>query len=110
MVSLDNIQGFILNMPNTSLKKEENESSWLSIFSLPFNFIMSRRHWISIIKNQEDGQFYNLDSKLSSPQLIGDSTRLIDFLLSRVNEGCELFIVIPKNQTPEDQVLTEKSE
>jgi len=53
---LDNIEGFILNVP-TEYK--------LGFVLLP----LKRRHWIALKKIH--GAFYNLDSKLDSPQLIG---------------------------------------
>lgn len=53
---LDNIEGFILNVP-TEYK--------LGFVLLP----LKRRHWIALKKIR--GAFYNLDSKLDSPQLIG---------------------------------------
>lgn len=53
---LDNIEGFILNVP-TEYK--------LGFVLLP----LKRRHWIALKKIH--GAFYNLDSKLDTPQLIG---------------------------------------
>lgn len=61
------IVGFILNVP-TEYK--------LGFVTLP----VRRRHWISVRKIS-DRNWWNLDSKLSTPQLIGDvSPREIDFL------------------------------
>ena len=110
MFSFDNIVGFILNIPNPSLKKDDDDSGFISsIFSLPFSLILSKRHWISIIMNPEDHLFYNLDSKLTSPLKIGDKSKLVEYLLIRVNDGCELFIVTPKSNT-DDQTQTKQDE
>ena len=58
---LDNIEGFILNVP---------AEYKLGFILLP----LKRRHWIALRKIH--GTFYNLDSKLDSPQLIGKVGRL----------------------------------
>lgn len=55
-LDLSNICGFILNVPSDYK---------LGFVMLP----LRRRHWITI--RQIQGNFYNLDSKLDSPQLIG---------------------------------------
>lgn len=60
---LDNIEGFILNVP-TEYK--------LGFVLLP----LKRRHWIALKKIH--GAFYNLDSKLDTPQLIGKVVKLYD--------------------------------
>lgn len=55
-LDLANICGFILNVPS----------------DYKFGFVMlplRRRHWVAI--RQIQGNFYNLDSKLDTPQLIG---------------------------------------
>lgn len=55
-LNLDNILGFILNVP--------------SDYKLGFVLLpLRRRHWVTI--RQVHGTYYNLDSKLESPQLIG---------------------------------------
>lgn len=53
---LENIFGFILNVPSEYK---------LSFVTLP----LRRRHWVAI--REINGQYYNLDSKLDVPQLIG---------------------------------------
>lgn len=55
-LDLSNICGFILNVPSDYK---------LGFVMLP----LRRRHWITI--RQIHGNFYNLDSKLDAPQLIG---------------------------------------
>jgi josephin len=112
MFTFDNIVGFILNIPNPSLKKDNNESPGFisNLFSFPYNLILPKRHWISIVMNPEDHMYYDLDSKLSSPMKIGDKSKLIEYLLTQVNEGCELFIVTPKsNASNDDQQETEQT-
>lgn len=62
---LDNIEGFILNVPH----------------EYKFGFVLlpvKRRHWIALKKI--NGAFYNLDSKLDSPQLIGKVNTDISFV------------------------------
>jgi len=55
-LNLDNILGFILNVP--------------SDYKLGFVLLpLRRRHWVTI--RQVHGTYYNLDSKLEFPQLIG---------------------------------------
>lgn len=56
LFDLANICGFILNVPSDYK---------LGFVMLP----LRRRHWITI--RQIQGNFYNLDSKLDTPQLIG---------------------------------------
>lgn len=55
-LDLNNVFGFILNVP-TDYR--------LGFVLLP----IKRRHWVAI--REINGFFYNLDSKLDSPQLIG---------------------------------------
>jgi hypothetical protein len=77
-LNLDNILGFILNVPS----------------DYKFGFVLlplRRRHWVTI--RQVHGSYYNLDSKLESPQLIGrvsekqfwHVTYLIDCGMSALN-------------------------
>lgn len=56
-ISLDNIIGLIMNTP--------------SPYELGMiRFPLSRRHWFAICRI--GGVFYNLDSKLTSPAVIGE--------------------------------------
>lgn len=68
-LQLENIFGFILNI-STNFK--------LGFVSFP----ISRKHWIAV--RQVDGTYYNFDSKLDTPQLIGDGTKLFDYLAQQV--------------------------
>lgn len=79
---LDNIEGFILNVP-TEYK--------LGFVVLP----LKRRHWIALKKIH--GTFYNLDSKLDSPQLIGKENDLLAYLKDQIDsKERELFLVVSK--------------
>ncbi|XP_076666009.1 josephin domain containing isoform X1 [Andrena cerasifolii] len=79
---LDNIEGFILNVP---------AEYKLGFILLP----LKRRHWIALRKIH--GTFYNLDSKLDSPQLIGKESDLLVFLKDQIDsKEKELFLVVSK--------------
>lgn len=72
--------GFIVNVP-TEYK--------FGMFILPFR----RRHWIAIRKI--DNAFWNLDSKLNSPECIGNDTVVIEYLRNQLkNNDMELFVVV----------------
>ncbi|XP_033221436.1 josephin-2 [Belonocnema kinseyi] len=79
---LENIEGFILNVP-TEYK--------LGFVLLP----LKRRHWVALRKIQ--GAFYNLDSKLDSPQLIGKESELVAYLKDQIeSKEKELFLVVSR--------------
>ncbi|XP_022125292.2 josephin-1 [Pieris rapae] len=79
-LDLSNICGFILNVPSDYK---------LGFVMLPIR----RRHWITI--RQIQGNFYNLDSKLDSPQLIGRGSDLISYLKEQLDcKEKELFVVV----------------
>jgi len=79
-LELDNIFGFILNIP-TDLR--------LGILHLP----VQRKHWVAIRK--VNGDFYNLDSKLNRPLLIGNNQQLVAFLKEQIqNKDKELLLVV----------------
>jgi josephin len=78
----ENIQGFILNTPS--------ECKW-GLLHFPFK----RKHWIAVRKIEE--VYYNLDSKLDSPEPIGDKESLFSFLHRELQNGeKELLIVVSK--------------
>lgn len=58
--------------------------------------LWNSRHWFAILK-QEDGTFYNCDSKLRHPELIGKGESLIAWVLERLMNGTRLqaFFVAP---------------
>ncbi|XP_006012547.1 josephin-2 [Latimeria chalumnae] len=80
LLALDRIQGFILNIPSNVM---------LGFVSLPIR----RKHWIAV--RQVQGFYYNLDSKLKSPALIGGEEDLRKFLKNQVSqEPCEMLLVV----------------
>lgn len=108
-MELCSIKGFILNIPNPSYGNR-----WSNILSLPLNLIVSKKHWVSIIKNKN--KYYNLDSKLDMPDLIGEVSvfslknhhwktnlflkepQLIVFLKQKIEESdCEIFVIVEKD-------------
>jgi len=83
---LNNIKGFILNIPNPSYKS--------GLFHMPpLSFLVSKKHWISAINFQ--GTYFNLDSKLNEPQRIGTENDLVEFLNAKnLAEDCELLVIV----------------
>ena len=61
----------------------------VGFITLPFN----RKHWIALKKI--DDAWYNLDSKLQSPEEIGSNEDFLKYLESQLKEGNkELFLVV----------------
>lgn len=56
-LALPRVLGLILNLPSPVS---------LGLLSLP----LRRRHWVAL--RQVDGVYYNLDSKLRAPEVLGD--------------------------------------
>ncbi|CAA2977237.1 josephin-2 isoform X2, partial [Olea europaea subsp. europaea] len=103
-LNLNNIIGFILNVPNTPS---------YGMFAMPLNYIpvqaqiwSSQKHWIAIKKI---GQcYYNLDSKLISPICIGDENMLLQhFRQNSLIEQVEILVVVAKS-VAEDQSWTNR--
>ncbi|XP_075220868.1 josephin-like protein isoform X2 [Lycorma delicatula] len=88
-LELNRVFGFILNVPS----------------DFRFRFVvvsLRRRHWIAI--RRVNGAYYNLDSKLDSPFLIGQDGELVQYLREQIqNKEKELFIVVSK-QTEESRL------
>ena len=79
-INLDSLQGCILNVPN------DWKVGWVT---LPFN----RKHWIAFKKIR--GSWYNLDSKMKSPEEIGDEEAFNKYLKEEIKTGSrELFLVM----------------
>jgi len=77
---LKNIKGFILNLPSSI--------GW-GMLTIP----LKRRHWIAV--RAIDGIFYNLDSKLKQPEVIGEAAQLRKFLAKKLSsKSCELLLVV----------------
>jgi josephin len=87
-LNFKNICGYILNVPSEYK---------ISFITLP----LRRRHWITI--RQLNGLFYNLDSKLESPQIIGQESDLLNYLKEELDcREKELFLVVT-NDIGKDQ-------
>ncbi|EDV44488.1 uncharacterized protein Dana_GF20386 [Drosophila ananassae] len=81
-LDLDNIFGFILNVP-----------AQMSLgYYVPLPFQM--RHWLAL--RRIDGSYYNLDSKLRQPKCLGSGDQFLDFLQTQLlpDNDHELFLVI----------------
>ena len=87
-INFEKVKGFILNVPS---------NSGIGFISLPFKF----KHWI-VIRNIKD-TYYNLDSKLSSPENIGvGDDSLIEYLCNLLKLGNRELLLVIK---PEDSDL-----
>ena len=89
----ESVTGFILNVPNCL------KLGWVQ---LP----VERRHWVAF-KEMKMGEpevqgFYNLDSKLKEPQLVGDKSAFIEYLRAELGEDKELFLVVTKEVSDSD--------
>jgi len=81
-LQLNHICGFILNVP----------SDYRLGFVL---FSLKRRHWVAI--RQVGGTYYNLDSKLEAPHVIGQDNELLEYLREQLgSKEKELFVVVTK--------------
>ncbi|CAH2005681.1 unnamed protein product [Acanthoscelides obtectus] len=79
-LNLNNICGFILNVPS------DYKISFITL-------LLRRKHWITI--REINGFFYNLDSKLDSPQLIGQESELLNYLREELEDKeKQLFLVV----------------
>uniref|UniRef100_H2ZPZ0 Josephin-1 n=1 Tax=Ciona savignyi TaxID=51511 RepID=H2ZPZ0_CIOSA len=77
---LTNIKGFILNIPSTI--------GW-GVLTIP----LKRRHWIGV--RAIDNIYYNLDSKLKQPEIIGEALQLKKFLAKKLSsKNCELLLIV----------------
>ncbi|XP_005180964.1 josephin-like protein [Musca domestica] len=88
-IDLNAIVGFILNVPS----------------DYKFGFItlpLRKRHWIAV--RQIDGKFYNLDSKLHTPECIGNEQQLFAFLKQQLQSNDrELFVIVESSANENDQ-------
>lgn len=87
-IDLNVIVGFILNVPS----------------DYKFGFItlpLRKRHWIAV--RQIDGKFYNLDSKLHTPECIGNEQQLFAFLKQQIQSNDrELFVIVETSSSAND--------
>ncbi|KAL1140980.1 hypothetical protein AAG570_000906 [Ranatra chinensis] len=80
---LAEICGFILNVPSDYR---------LGFVLLP----LKRRHWVAI--RQVAGTYYNLDSKLDVPHIIGQDNELLEYLREQLeSKEKEMFIIVSKD-------------
>ncbi|XP_058458581.1 josephin-like protein [Malaya genurostris] len=88
-IDTSRIVGFILNVPSNYK---------VGFVRLP----IQRRHWISIKKI--NGEYWNLDSKLDTPLLIGNEIQTMEYMRNQLqsNEN-QLFIVCTK-EVEKDQL------
>ena len=86
---LSEIKGFILNIPT--------EYKW-GFVKLPF----TRKHWYAVC--QIGPHFYNLDSKLDAPQVIGEQEKLTVYLKEQIQcKDKELLIVVSSECAQQDK-------
>jgi len=79
-IKIDNVLGFILNIPS------DYKIGWVQ---LP----LRRKHWIAI--RFIGDHFYNLDSKLERPEIIGQEEELLSYLRSQLGvKDKELFLIV----------------
>ncbi|CAL1604877.1 unnamed protein product [Knipowitschia caucasica] len=79
-IELSNVTGFILNVPSNL--------RWG-----PFRLPLKRQHWIGV--REVSGTYYNLDSKLRTPQSIGRPEELRKFFRQQLRgKNCELLLVV----------------
>ncbi|KAI1296677.1 Josephin-2 [Halotydeus destructor] len=88
-IVLENVKGFILNIPNSS-----TGNRFVNLIYLPLSVFMSRKHWISVVKKHD--VWHNVDSKLPSPQAIGDNEKLFHFLREKKENESEIFVIVEK--------------
>ncbi|KAK9694223.1 Josephin [Popillia japonica] len=94
-INLRNIFGFILNVPSEYK---------VSFITLP----LRRRHWIAI--RQINGNYYNLDSKLDSPCIIGKHMNVIEYLKEELDsKDKQLFLVIDEDRSENQDWLIKDS-
>ncbi|XP_022903386.1 josephin-2 [Onthophagus taurus] len=79
-LKLENIFGFILNVPSDYK---------LSFITLP----LKRRHWVTC--RRINVNFYNLDSKLETPEVIGNNENVMEYLQDELeHKDKQLFLVV----------------
>ncbi|CAO2601702.1 Josd1 [Lemmus lemmus] len=82
VIALANVMGFIMNLPS-------------SLCWGPLKLPLKRQHWICV--REVGGAYYNLDSKLKTPEWIGGESELRKFLKYHLRgKNCELLLVVPE--------------
>uniref|UniRef100_A0A915IGN3 Josephin-2 n=1 Tax=Romanomermis culicivorax TaxID=13658 RepID=A0A915IGN3_ROMCU len=81
VIDLTKIVGFIANVPSQAK---------ISFVTIPF---IKRNHWIAM--REINGTYYNLDSKLAAPELIGGVENLVQYLKGILScKDKELFVIV----------------
>lgn len=82
-LNLESILGFILNIPSEYK---------IGFIQLP----IKRKHWIAL--QRINGLFYNLDSKLDAPEIIGKESEFLQFLREQLrSKDKEVFLVVTQS-------------
>ncbi|KAL7024121.1 hypothetical protein ACKWTF_012908 [Chironomus riparius] len=83
-IQIDESYGYIMNLPTDYT---------FGFITIP---LIKSRHWISLRKVND--KYYNLDSKLDKPKLIGDEEEFVSYLKSEMtSNNKELFIIKSKS-------------
>uniref|UniRef100_A0A914UUS8 ubiquitinyl hydrolase 1 n=1 Tax=Plectus sambesii TaxID=2011161 RepID=A0A914UUS8_9BILA len=88
-LDLNNVIGFVLNIPSEPK---------VGPLKIPF---VKRRHWLAI--REIAGGYFNLDSKLSQPELIGDACDLLTYLEQKLVDAETQIFVVVSGQASSDQ-------
>lgn len=99
---LEKIYGFILNVPNTPTY------GFLNYIPMQAHIWSTEKHWVTIKKI--GNYYYNLDSKLISPDCIGNDEALLQYLQSSSSiEQVEILIVVTKEDSEQQNWLKAES-
>jgi len=94
-IDLARVSGLILNTLSTVS---------VGIIKFPFR----RRHWIAI--QAIGGEYWNLDSKLKSPEKIGDHSQLQDYLKKILSDKLtELFLIVTNDEADLERYYRQNS-
>ncbi|XP_040564398.1 josephin-like protein [Lepeophtheirus salmonis] len=87
-LNLDSIFGFILNVPNNY--------RYLPLFS--------QRHWIALRFFEDEKMYFNLDSHLKKPELIGREEDMIKYLTDKLFKSDNELILIMKSSYSREEM------
>ena len=89
-IDTSQIVGLILNIPS--------KYEFIGLLTVP---LLGKRHWVAI--KEIEGTFYNLDSKLKEPEILGTRADAITFLRRKLQEkDNELFVVVKSTDNPSE--------
>ena len=89
----DKIFGFIINKPST-----------MSVFGV--NMPIRSPHWFAVRRIAND--YYNLDSKLSAPQCLGDTSKLLEFLKDSLEASRTQLLLVVRKEVAEARLWREE--